>query len=478
VVNLCFGFAGSLARYSKDLNRLQRIIDPFVVGLVYWLLNESKSHLALTSLPVLLLLTVLILPSGRLYESYRRASLLTLLRRLTTSWLLVVGGFLLWAFAFKVSAELSRQSLFLWALGSWSFLSLVHVGGRKFLRYQRKQGRNSRSILYVGSQQAAISFYNSLRSGSYLGLTLSAWFSADFRSSNILPAGMPSCRGSLSELVGYLERNTVDMIVFSDVATEPHSADRLVAETMSIGELVRILGNSCIPAFYAPTWIALGVSFRLAQLGSQPCLELWSSRDSLFDRQLKRGFDLVVAGFALALLSPLLLLIALAIRLTSRGPVLFFQDRYGLDGKCFRLIKFRSMFCQEAGDLPGLRQATRHDSRITPVGSFLRRTSLDELPQLCNVLLGQMSIVGPRPHAVAHNELYRHQINGYMKRHMFKPGITGLAQVRGLRGETTSLESMANRVQADLEYQRDWSLSQDIKILIKTLFCFVSPHAY
>lgn len=427
---------------------------------------------------MVVLLTVLILPAGRLYESYLQASLFTLLRRLTIAWLLVVGGLLLWAFTFKVSAELSRQSLAFWALGSWSFLSFIHIGGRKFLRYQRKQGRNSRSILYVGSQQSAISFYNSLCSGSYLGLSFLAWFTPQPSPGNILPAGMPSCSGALSELVGYINQNTVDMIVFSDNAIEPRPTDCLVAETMPIGELVRILGNSCIPIFYAPTWVAPGVSFRLAQLGSQPCIELWTSRDSLLDRQLKRGFDLVVAGSVLALLSPVLLLIALAIRVTSRGPVLFYQDRYGLDGQRFRLIKFRSMRCQEAGDLPGLRQATRHDPRITLVGSFLRRTSLDELPQLFNVLIGDMSIVGPRPHAVVHNELYRHQIIGYMKRHTFKPGITGLAQVRGLRGEISSLESMVNRVQADLEYQRDWSLSQDIKILIKTLFCLVSPQAY
>ena len=478
MVNLRFGLAGALARYSNDLNRLQRILDPLVVLLLYWSLNGSQGSFGTASLPVVVLSTALILPMGRLYESYRQASLFTLLRRLTTSWLFVVGAFLLWAFVFKASAEFSRQSLFLWALGSWASLCVIHLGGRKFLRYQRKQGRNSRSILYVGSQQAAISFYNSLRSGSYLGLSLSAWFAPDSRAGTTLPPGMPSCHGALSELVGYLDQNPVDMIVFSDSATDSLSTDDLVAETLSTEELVRILGNCCSPVFYAPTWVAPGVSFRLAQLGSQPCLELWTSRDSLIDRQLKRGFDLVVSSSALALLSPVLLLIAVAIRLTSPGPVLFLQDRYGLDGQRFRLIKFRSMRCQEEGDQPGLRQATRHDPRITALGSFLRRTSLDELPQLFNVLLGQMSIVGPRPHAVAHNELYRHQINGYMKRHTFKPGITGLAQVRGLRGETTTLQSMAKRVEADLEYQRDWSLARDFKILIKTLFCLASPHAY
>jgi putative colanic acid biosynthesis UDP-glucose lipid carrier transferase len=180
----------------------------------------------------------------------------------------------------------------------------------------------------------------------------------------------------------------------------------------------------------------------------------------------------------LVLLSPLLLLIALAIRLTSPGPVFFLQDRYGLDGCRFRIYKFRTMRVLEAGDQKGLRQATRNDPRITPVGAVLRRWSLDELPQFFNVLQGHMSLVGPRPHAVDHNEQYRKLIPGYMQRHLFKPGITGLAQVNGFRGETASLEAMAHRVAADLEYQREWSLTHDLKILIKTVLQLRSPNVY
>jgi putative colanic acid biosynthesis UDP-glucose lipid carrier transferase len=157
---------------------------------------------------------------------------------------------------------------------------------------------------------------------------------------------------------------------------------------------------------------------------------------------------------------------------------LFSQDRYGLDGRRFRILKFRTMRVLEAGDQPGLRQATRDDPRITPLGRVLRRWSLDELPQLFNVIRGEMSLVGPRPHAVDHNEQYRRLIPGYMQRHTFKPGITGLAQVEGLRGETSNLQSMARRIDADLRYQRDWSLSLDLKILIKTFLRLRSPQAY
>ena len=165
-------------------------------------------------------------------------------------------------------------------------------------------------------------------------------------------------------------------------------------------------------------------------------------------------------------------------KLSSPGPVFFRQKRYGLDGKCFWVYKFRSMRVLEAGDQPGLKQATRFDPRVTSVGAVLRRWSLDELPQVFNVIRGEMSLVGPRPHAVEHNEYYRQHVAGYMQRHAFKPGITGLAQVEGLRGETAEMNAMARRIDADLRYQRDWSLKLDVKILIKTLLQLKSPNAF
>ena len=170
----------------------------------------------------------------------------------------------------------------------------------------------------------------------------------------------------------------------------------------------------------------------------------------------------------LILLLPLLLLLAVGVKRSSPGPVLFRQRRYGLDGEEIMIYKFRSMtVCEDGGKID---QATRFDKRITPLGAFLRRTSLDELPQFINVLQGRMSVVGPRPHAVAHNEMYRKLISGYMIRHKVKPGITGWAQVNGLRGETENLEKMQARVDYDLDYLRHWSIDMDIKIIFKTVF--------
>jgi putative colanic acid biosynthesis UDP-glucose lipid carrier transferase len=185
-------------------------------------------------------------------------------------------------------------------------------------------------------------------------------------------------------------------------------------------------------------------------------------------RALKRVEDLLLGSVFLLLFAPLMLVIALAIKLTSRGPVLFRQRRHGEDGVEFNVLKFRSMKVMENGAT--VVQAQRRDPRVTPVGAFLRRTSLDELPQFLNVVGGTMSLVGPRPHAIAHNELYRTKILEYMRRHKVKPGITGWAQVNGLRGETDTLEKMVARVEHDLHYIRSWSLWLDIKIVFLTVF--------
>ncbi|MEO7496042.1 MAG: exopolysaccharide biosynthesis polyprenyl glycosylphosphotransferase, partial [Massilia sp.] len=182
---------------------------------------------------------------------------------------------------------------------------------------------------------------------------------------------------------------------------------------------------------------------------------------------IKRSSDIVFGLAILMLLIPLMLVIAMAVKLSSPGPVIFRQRRYGLYGEEIIVYKFRSMVVRDDGAT--IVQASKNDQRVTPVGAFLRRSSLDELPQFVNVLQGRMSIVGPRPHAVAHNELYRKLIKGYMLRHKVKPGITGWAQVNGLRGETATLDKMQARIQFDLDYLRNWSVWLDLWIILKTV---------
>ena len=201
------------------------------------------------------------------------------------------------------------------------------------------------------------------------------------------------------------------------------------------------------------------------------------SLDTSIAKHVKRAQDIIISCVALTLLSPLLVIIAIKIKLSSAGPVIFKQRRYGLCGKIINIYKFRSMNCQEDGAI--VKQATPKDPRITPFGAFLRKTSLDELPQFFNVLQGRISVVGPRPHAIAHNEKYKKLIPQYMERHLVKPGITGWAQVNGWRGETNTLKKMEQRVYHDLYYIKNWSFWLDIKIIFLTLLKgFSDKNAY
>jgi putative colanic acid biosynthesis UDP-glucose lipid carrier transferase len=211
---------------------------------------------------------------------------------------------------------------------------------------------------------------------------------------------------------------------------------------------------------------------RWTNIGGLPAVSVCENPFYGVDGVIKRVIDLVVGSVLLACASIPMLLIAAAIKLTSPGPAIFKQKRYGLDGRPIEVWKFRSMRVCENG--PVVTQATKHDPRVTPLGAILRKTSLDELPQLINVLQGTMSLVGPRPHANAHNELYRKQVQGYMLRHKVKPGITGLAQVSGWRGETDTLEKMQRRVECDHQYIRNWSPWLDLKILARTILVVVS----
>jgi putative colanic acid biosynthesis UDP-glucose lipid carrier transferase len=463
---------GLLRQYGDDLSRLQRLLDPLIAaGLFVLIVGQLPGPPFPMLLPRwlwVLTLTALILPTGNLYASFRQASLLLLARRVTSRWLTVVTSLLLLAYITKSSALFSRVDTTLWALLTWLLLLLNHVGLRKLLRNHRSRGGNARTILYWGTAESAAAFQAQLLGAPWMGLRLVAWFSPVPEPADGQPPQLPACGGGLAEMRRWLEHQSADRIVFSHVPRDGLSMDQLLS----------FFGDTCLPVIYAPSWAQPGMRFRITTVGNTPCIDLWGGERSMIDRQLKRAFDLAVAGFGLVLISPLLLLLALAVKLSSPGPILFLQDRYGLDGRRFRIFKFRTMRVMEAGDQPGLRQASRHDPRVTPVGRLLRRWSLDELPQLLNVLRGDMSLVGPRPHAVQHNELYRTQIPGYMQRHAFRPGITGLAQVEGWRGETATLEAMARRVEADLRYQNQWSLKLDVKILLKTLLRLRSTNAY
>ncbi|MGK3678353.1 undecaprenyl-phosphate glucose phosphotransferase [Escherichia coli] len=251
-----------------------------------------------------------------------------------------------------------------------------------------------------------------------------------------------------------------------------------MSDEIKLKGLVRKLTNTTCSVILIPDVFTFNIlQSRIEEVNGVPVVPLFDTPMNGINMVFKRIEDLLIASLILILISPILILIALSVKLTSKGPVIFRQIRYGMDGKPIKVYKFRSMNVMENDE--NVKQATKNDTRVTKVGAFLRKTSLDELPQFFNVITGQMSIVGPRPHAVAHNELYRDLIEGYMLRHKVKPGITGWAQINGWRGETDTLDKMKMRVEYDLAYIREWSIWLDIKIIFLTVFKgFVNKSAY
>jgi putative colanic acid biosysnthesis UDP-glucose lipid carrier transferase len=245
-----------------------------------------------------------------------------------------------------------------------------------------------------------------------------------------------------------------------------------------IVELLEQLQDTTASLFFVPDVFGISIiQGRLSDMNGVPVVGLCETPFTGINGLAKRLSDVVLASLILLLISPLMIAIAIGVRLSSPGPVIFRQRRNGLDGSEIVIYKFRSMTSQENGDV--VPQARKHDPRITRFGRMLRRASLDELPQFINVLQGRMSIVGPRPHAVAHNEEYRQVIRAYMVRHKVKPGITGWAQVNGHRGETDTIEKMKARVEYDLEYLRNWSIGLDLQIIVRTIgLVFSDRHAY
>jgi len=466
---------GILRLHGNDLVQLQKLIDPILSGGLFWIFfTLSKSPAAvngqlLPAVVMVIALTALYLNHSKVYQSYRQKSLKTLLRRITEAWVNVITSLILIAFLAKVTTNWSRIDFTTWALLCWFLVATVHVGSHKGLRFLRRHGGNTRSVLFWGTYERAIEFNNELLSLPYLGLKISAWFSPENLVQSASPhQGMPACLGGIKELENWLQSNEVDQIHFSCTSEQDDSIEKLI----------RIFGNTCKPVYYLPSWSHPAMRFNVDQLGGRFVIGLWGSEHSIFELKLKRMCDVISSLLLIVLLSPLLVFLGCMVKLSSPGPMIFCQARYGLDGRPFSIYKFRTMSVTESGSVPGLQQARRNDPRVTPIGRVMRQWSLDELPQLFNVLNGSMSLIGPRPHAVAHNELYRKQINGYMQRHLFRPGITGLAQVQGFRGETPHLESMINRVEADLYYLKEWSISLDTRILMKTLFRLHSRNAY
>ena len=373
--------------------------------------------------------------------------------RLLVEWGTVVGILLLGAFAFKVSDSFSRKVLLAWFAISPVALTLMHRLQTWAALWFNKEGKLASRYLIVGANSVGFELTHRMQTNAFLGFF-------DFRSAERIATEAPdvSLVGHCGTVAEFVRRNSVSAVY---VALPLANAPRIKA-------LLHDLRDTTASVYFVPDVFAFDlIQARIVDVNGMPALAICDTPLHGADGASKRATDLVLATLGLIMLAPVFAAIAIAIKVTSPGPVFVKQRRYGLEGEEILVYKFRSMtVCEDGADV---RQASRTDSRITKIGRFLRRSSLDELPQLINVIEGKMSLVGPRPHAVAHNELYRKLISGYMIRHKVRPGITGWAQVHGLRGETDTVEKMEQRVHYDLDYLSNWSLMLDLRILVRTL---------
>jgi len=411
----------------------------------------------------------LIAESNGTYRSWRTVSAERELLSVLTAWALTLPALLAVGFVVGYGRHLSGSLLFAWGVFGAAVMAAGRMALRTLQRAIRARGYNLRRFAIVGANHLGFELARAIHDSPELGLKLAGFFD-DRPPERIppVPAEAGRLEGTLDELLARTRRGEIETIYI----TFPMRAEARIR-----GILER-LSDTTASVYIVPDFFVFELLHsRWTSINGLPVVSIFESPFYGIDGLLKRGLDLVLTTLALAVAALPMAAIAVAVKLSSPGPVIFRQRRYGLDGHEILVWKFRTMRVCEDG--PEVRQATRDDPRVTRVGAILRRTSLDELPQLFNVLGGTMSLVGPRPHASMQNESYRKRIRGYMLRHKVRPGITGLAQVNGCRGETETLSKMEQRVEYDHRYIREWSLLLDIQILLKTVEVVLSrEHAY
>ncbi|GMW07319.1 MAG: undecaprenyl-phosphate glucose phosphotransferase [Gammaproteobacteria bacterium] len=387
--------------------------------------------------------------------------------QIAIAWSVVVAVLLLAGYAIKISAFFSRLALFTWFILTPVVMVAVSVLLRKWAIRRLLAAGQARTAVVCGVNRASLRLIQSMRERPELGLQFTGLF--DDRSAERLGyRPVADLLGRFSDMGPYVKEHRIDAIFIATPFSHLERTEKLLTD----------LQDTTASIYYVPDVFVFDlIQSRTTDLNGIPVVALRDTPFAGWRGLVKRASDVVLASLMILVASPLMLLIALGVKLTSPGSVIFRQRRYGLDGEEIIVWKFRTMTASDDGST--VEQARRDDPRVTPIGRFLRKYSLDELPQLFNVLQGRMSVVGPRPHAVAHNEAYRRVITGYMVRHKVTPGITGLAQVNGCRGETATVEDMQRRVEFDLQYLRQWSLALDLKILLKTfLVWFRDDKAY
>ncbi|RTL52771.1 MAG: undecaprenyl-phosphate glucose phosphotransferase [Rhodocyclaceae bacterium] len=391
-----------------------------------------------------------------------------LAREVLGGWLSITLMLLFFGYATGYLRQFERDTVLTWFFLAPTVLIIGNMLLRLGLTRALSTHGNQRLAVIAGMNEIGQRLAQQFRENHYLGTRLVGFFDDRDRLRLGALGQNQTLLGRIDTLAAFVKDNRIDAIyVTLPMATQPR-----------ILSLLDALKDTTASIYFAPDiFVTDLIQGRLENLAGMPVVAVCESPFTGVDGLIKRSSDIVLSLLILILIAPLLAAIALGVKFSSPGPVLFKQRRYGVDGQEIVVFKFRSMTVLEDGNT--IAQATRNDKRITPFGAFLRRTSLDELPQFFNVLQGRMSIVGPRPHAIAHNELYRKLVKGYMVRHKVKPGITGLAQINGYRGETDTVDKMEARIDYDLQYLRNWSLGLDLWIILKTALVVIHDrHAY
>lgn len=465
---------GLLKEYSQFLALLLRGLDALAIVAAGWgayFYRFGTWHLAphyTTVFFIAAALTLVVFQFFHIYESIRAKSFLQHLNTVIQAVSVVLFSLAVLAFLTKTGELYSRVWFISWACSSLILLILFRCTLLLLLRLMRAHGWNEKRILVIGAGRSGRHLVETMQQDMWTGFRIMAIFDDTPRDTDI--GGIPIAK-TPHQLSEYLnsQQGVIDEIW---LALPLHAENR-------VKELLYDLRHHTVTVRFVLDIFGLGLlKHSITDVDGFPMLDLNSSPMVGMNRLVKAVEDRMVAALILVLISPLLGLLAIGVKCSSKGPVFFRQKRHGWDGRIIRVYKFRTMVEHQEED-GRVTQATASDSRITPFGRFLRKTSLDELPQFINVLQGRMSIVGPRPHALAHNEFYKDSIHAYMQRHKVKPGITGWAQVNGWRGETDTLNKMQKRVEYDLYYIENWSLLFDLKIIFLTLFQgFVNKNAY
>ena len=460
---------GYLRQHASVLNQLRKLVDlmlVFFTGLISYYFSPAYETFSAAGeggfpgryLIVLLMvvgITALVFPLSRVYRVWRGSSTLSEIRCLTLAWLVVAMLMMTLAFITKSGAEYSRSWIGLWFVSAWVALVLSRVVLRIVLKWLRSNGYNHRHIVIVGTGDQAAVVSDRLMKSAWFGLEISAWFDAKHGAVSNKIKGK-TVISDYSELLYYVSSKSVDQVWIA----LPHS------EEETIRRVIETLDGVPVEIRYVPDIFEYQLMHHsLTEMAGIPVVNISYSAIDGANRVVKAMEDYVLASLLLVLASPAMLLIAIGVKLSSPGPILYRQTRVGWNGKEFTMLKFRTMPVdveKETGPV----WAKAGERRATPFGQFLRKTSLDELPQLFNVLMGEMSLIGPRPERPVFVEKYKDEIPHYNKKHLVKAGLTGWAQVHGWRGNTC----LHTRIEHDLYYIENWSLWLDIKIIIMTIF--------